>query len=560
MAVAARGGCGGGTQSDVDPHTPRSCGAAVKAGAGGADGPGVGPPYASRALFFHALNALCIGFIAAYRGGMYGFPTSAWALSAAAGLLGLLAPLGLSARMRGLLLAGRWPLVFVAPVVGLVLSPRLVPSPVTVGPFFFCVGASLTTCVVVLVNTVRRKRSVRCSLESVAAFGAEVRPQLEAYFAAETQLLEGSPSNAKAVQRALRAQAWVSSKRRRAHAAALLREWADVLERTVETEWAIPVLATLFASADDRRASSEQIREAFLSAAVHLENGGRIRRWRRWLMSLSVADVDADRDGVYAIDRLARHHGVPRPGWLRATGRRLARCPLTAIDLTTGWSLAAQMTKALTIVVALVVAASVALSTATAQTPLDDSRRLPVIAGPSAVSHIEPRLSRVASMLAGRRAEVRCWSREDWKQLSVQRTTWPGRARRLGSWSAYASRDHERAHFAPAICASLVRLTYERVPVESDSWPAALAWSVATLAHEAQHLKGVSNEAKAECYGMQSITTATKALGRTEAEGRYLASLYWEDAYPKHRDPAYVSEECREGGRLDLRPRVDVWP
>jgi hypothetical protein len=80
------------------------------------------------------------------------------------------------------------------------------------------------------------------------------------------------------------------------------------------------------------------------------------------------------------------------------------------------------------------------------------------------------------------------------------------------------------------------------------------------LDHEAQHVRGVRDEAIAECNGMQAIDTAARALGRTGEEGRYLASLYWKSSYPKLEDPAYHSAECRDGGRLDLHPQSDVWP
>jgi transposase-like protein len=413
----------------------------------------------------------------------------------------------------------------------------------------------------VLWNISRRKRAIRRSLGHEGALDPGVRSRLETSFATGAPLAEGTLSRSKALARALRAQAWISTPKRRAHAAALLRDWVDFLERSGDAERAIPLASETFAHPDSGSASTDQVRAAFLSAAAKLENGGRIVRWRSWLASLDAGDIDADRDGLYAIDRLARLHGVSRPRWFRAWSRMYAQAHLTETDIAPPWNLAAPSAKSVAVMIAVIVLASAVLSTATAQTPLDDSRRLPVISGPSAESRIEPRLSRVASSLAGRRAEVRCWSREDWKRLALQRTGWIHRSRsRLGPWSAYASKDHLRAHLAPAICASLVRLAYERIPVESDRWPAALAFSVATLAHEAQHLRGVSNEALAECYGMQSIAVAARKLGRTEEEGRYLAWRFWEKQYPNHRNPAYMSEECRDGGRLDLRPQVDVWP
>jgi hypothetical protein len=521
----------------------------------------VGAPYASRPLFFHAVIALSVAFIAMYRSALYQLPAPAWALAAAVGFLGFFVPLSLPARVRGRLLGGTWPLVVVLPFVGIVLSPRLLPSPLMVGPFLFCAGASFSTCLVVLSNRLRRKRALERSLDQTNEPEASVQSRLETYFAAGTPIAEGSSNRSKALVRALRAQAWLPSSSRRAHAAALLREAVE-FDRDSETELILPFPSeALRGRAAACHASIERIRPAYLSAAAKLEGGERIVRWKSWLWSLTAPIVDAQREWVDAIDRLARRQGVPRPDRFRAWRRELARYPLTDGDVTPPWSFGARLAKAATVAVAMIVLSSALLSTATAQTPLDDSRRLPVIAGPSGESRIEPRLSRVVSSLARRRAEVRCWSREDWQRLAAQRTSWIHRSqRRLGRWSAYASKDHKRVQLSPALCASLARVTYERLPVESDRWPAALALSVGVLAHEAQHISGVSNEVLAECYGMQSITLATQALGRPEREGRYLASLYWEDAYHKHRNPAYVSEECRDGGRLDLRSQVDVWP
>ena len=517
-------------------------------------------PYASRAFTLHALNALCIGFIAAYRGELYAFPASAWALSAFLGCLGLFAPLVVPARARNVLIAGTWPLVIVLAFVALVLSPRLLPSPLTVGPFFFCAGVSLATCGIVLWNTTRRKRSVRRALEHPDAFAPEVGSWLRAYFEAGRPGAEESSAKLKAVQRALRAQAWVSTRGRRARAVTALRELADFFARRAEGKPPVPPPG-LFADAEDRGCSSEPIVEDLRRAAAQLESGRRIVRWRSRLISVFGGRLGADRDGFDAIDCLARRHAVVCPPWFRASHRALARLPLTATDVAPPWQIPTSRAKPVTGAIALVAVASVALSTASAQAPLDDARPLPVVAGPSGVSRIEPRLSRVAGALAGRKAEARCWSRDDWARLAAQQRSWIHRSRMyLGPWSAYASQDRKRAHFAPNICVSLSRLLSERIPVQSDRWPAALAWSVAVLAHEAQHLSGISNEAKAECYGMQSITTAAELLGRTADEGHYLASLYWRSAYHRHRDPRYIPDECRNGGRLDLRPRSDAWP
>ena len=73
------------------------------------------------------------------------------------------------------------------------------------------------------------------------------------------------------------------------------------------------------------------------------------------------------------------------------------------------------------------------------------------------------------------------------------------------------------------------------------------------------HVSGIRDEAKAECEGMQTIAKAAVLLGRPPAEARYLAVLYARHWYPGW-PPRYRSPECHDGGRLDLRLSVNVWP
>src|SRR5687767_7282188 len=47
-------------------------------------------------------------------------------------------------------------------------------------------------------------------------------------------------------------------------------------------------------------------------------------------------------------------------------------------------------------------------------------RSLPVRTGLTDVSRIEPNLGRVASRIAGRKVEVRCWSEDDWEVVSAE--------------------------------------------------------------------------------------------------------------------------------------------
>ena len=185
--------------------------------------------------------------------------------------------------------------------------------------------------------------------------------------------------------------------------------------------------------------------------------------------------------------------------------------------------------------------------------------RLPVGVGSATRTGVEPTLSRVAGVLTGRRTTVRCWSQPDWKRHTSQLArAWPS-VDKLGPWRAYTSTTSLAISLSPEICAELAKLRSRRTPVWRDPSPDALAWSVETLAHEAQHVSGVVTEAEAECYGMQATPRAARLLGRTSAEGRYLAAVYWKHWYALYKPP-YSSNDCRNNGALDLNPDSDVWP
>jgi hypothetical protein len=84
-----------------------------------------------------------------------------------------------------------------------------------------------------------------------------------------------------------------------------------------------------------------------------------------------------------------------------------------------------------------------------------------------------------------------------------------------------------------------------------------------TISHESYHLLGYRNEATTECYGMQSLWYSAVKLGATPELGETLAALYATQMYPSRRTgahPEYWSAQCRDGGKLDLRPASHAWP
>ena len=184
------------------------------------------------------------------------------------------------------------------------------------------------------------------------------------------------------------------------------------------------------------------------------------------------------------------------------------------------------------------------------------NRPLPVRGGDRRTSRIEPRFGRIASRFANRRIEVRCWSRQDWREV-------------FGDWQAFAndrdlvtgfvaSFDRGQLSLDPDTCNGLVRLAYHQdVPEGEDAWE--VAGAVGTLTHEVEHLVSPASEAVTECRGMQAIREYARALGATKREAAMLAEVYWDELYPEN--PAeYRTRQCRDGGPLDLDPASAAWP
>jgi len=79
------------------------------------------------------------------------------------------------------------------------------------------------------------------------------------------------------------------------------------------------------------------------------------------------------------------------------------------------------------------------------------------------------------------------------------------------------------------------------------------------LAHESWHLEGNQNEAVTECYALQTVGFVATKLGSDNVQARGLARLVHLLVYPQMPDE-YRSDECRDGGALDLRPDSSAWP
>lgn len=187
-----------------------------------------------------------------------------------------------------------------------------------------------------------------------------------------------------------------------------------------------------------------------------------------------------------------------------------------------------------------------------------NTRALPEKSGEALESRIEPEFGAVASALVETDVEVRCWSQKDWEALIGEMKRFTNG--RIGEGAVgFAGHGDDRLNLAPEICEGLVALRYENARPTDREEVAYLAVAVQTLMHEAQHVRGVVNEAGAECYGLQMTRDAARRLGANRAYAATLARTYWTEVY-ELLPAEYRSDECRDGGALDASPNSRVWP
>jgi len=113
------------------------------------------------------------------------------------------------------------------------------------------------------------------------------------------------------------------------------------------------------------------------------------------------------------------------------------------------------------------------------------------------------------------------------------------------------------AYLTPERCLDLYRLAFKG-EVRSSRTARALA----VLAHEAWHLRGVSDEGTTECYALQTGVEIGQRLGlSTATAGRMMRQQLVENALRSQASPGYrVPPDCRDDGRLDLRPDIARFP
>ena len=148
------------------------------------------------------------------------------------------------------------------------------------------------------------------------------------------------------------------------------------------------------------------------------------------------------------------------------------------------------------------------------------------------------RFSDEASRIAEKPVTIRCDESRDYVGL-VQHA------------DGVAAVGGEIAYLTPERCLDLYRLAFEGEVTSSQT-----ARAIAVLAHEAWHLRGVDNEGTTECYALQSGVEIGQRLGLSDGTARQMMRQQLvENALRGGATSEYlVPPDCRDGGRLDLKP------
>jgi hypothetical protein len=189
------------------------------------------------------------------------------------------------------------------------------------------------------------------------------------------------------------------------------------------------------------------------------------------------------------------------------------------------------------------------------QRRLAANRPLPSLVGGSS-SHSNPRLGRIASRLASRDVDVRCWSRADWPAILRESRAY---GNRNVDFVGMADPMGGRIHLAPAICRGLSVLLDGGTSRATLTAGEDLAEAVETFAHEIEHILAPGTERRVECTAIQRTADVAEALGAGRRFGRRLADAYWRRIYPSMPDN-YWSEHCKSGGAFDVNPDSSRWP
>ena len=120
------------------------------------------------------------------------------------------------------------------------------------------------------------------------------------------------------------------------------------------------------------------------------------------------------------------------------------------------------------------------------------------------------RFTRVASRIALKRVQIRCWSTRGWSRMIREWEAYTGTRVEVAGFANGAA----RAYVAPEYCSDLARFTYRRWRPASGDELLDAAFAVNVLAHEAHHLLDPrAGEAEIECRALQDIRRTARLLG-----------------------------------------------
>jgi len=175
-------------------------------------------------------------------------------------------------------------------------------------------------------------------------------------------------------------------------------------------------------------------------------------------------------------------------------------------------------------------------------------------------SELESHLGEVATELGGRHVHVHCQS---FAGNLVDVSNEAGSVRFHENGVPYDTTDLKRP-----ICQALQRFPHEwqsplfqcvyaladcPKPIRED------VLAVHTFAHEVWHLHGYLQEARTECYALQTTVQAAMLLGADARAAQATAVYALQRFYPNLPDD-YKMPDCVNGGPYDLRPADPPWP
>ena len=160
----------------------------------------------------------------------------------------------------------------------------------------------------------------------------------------------------------------------------------------------------------------------------------------------------------------------------------------------------------------------------------------------SARAEAAARFSAEASRVAGKRVTIRCDESGDYV----------GAVQHADGVALVGGR---LAYLTPERCLDLYRLAFEDEVRFNRT-----ARAIAVLAHEAWHLRGVADEGATECYAFQSGVAIGERLGLSRDTAERMMRRQLADNALQTNTAYRVPPDCRDGGRLDLRPDVDTFP